>query len=89
MGFGVASREEVVPVPEPGSWLVGQGRRVRELVPLALTNSADTSLVVNPSLRALSTSFASASPDGARENAIANLCDESWVNQVLATLAGH
>jgi hypothetical protein len=36
----------------------------------------------------MSSSFASPSPDGARENAIANLCYESWVNQVLATLAG-
>jgi hypothetical protein len=36
-----------------------------------------------------SASFASPSPDGDRENAISNLCDESWLNQVLATQAGY
>lgn len=34
----------------------------------------------------ISRSYASPSPDGARENATDNLCDESWVTQVQATL---
>jgi hypothetical protein len=37
----------------------------------------------------LSGSFASPSPQGDRENAIDNLCQESWLNQVLATQAGY
>jgi hypothetical protein len=37
----------------------------------------------------LSASFASPSPQGDRENAIDNLCQESWLNQVLATQAGY
>jgi len=37
----------------------------------------------------MSRSYASPSPQGERENAISNLCDESWLNQVLATLAGY
>jgi hypothetical protein len=37
----------------------------------------------------MSSSYASPSPDGERENAISNLCDESWLNQVLATQAGY
>jgi hypothetical protein len=36
----------------------------------------------------MSSSYAS-SPDGESENAISNLCDESWLNQVLATQAGY
>jgi len=37
----------------------------------------------------MSRSYASPSPHGERENAISNLCDESWLTQVLATLAGY
>jgi hypothetical protein len=37
----------------------------------------------------MSSSYASPSPQGERENAISNLCDESWLNQVLATQAGY
>jgi hypothetical protein len=37
----------------------------------------------------MSGSYASPSPQGDRENAISNLCDESWLNQVLATQAGY
>jgi hypothetical protein len=37
----------------------------------------------------MSGSYASPSPDGERENAISNLCVESWLNQVLATQAGY
>ena len=36
----------------------------------------------------MSSSYASPSPDGARENAIDNLCYESWVTQIQATLFG-
>jgi hypothetical protein len=34
-----------------------------------------------------SASYASPSPQGDRESAISNLCDESWLNQVAAVLA--
>ena len=36
----------------------------------------------------MSSSYASPSPDGARENAIDNLCYESWVTKIQATLFG-
>lgn len=37
----------------------------------------------------MSMSYASPSPQGDRENAIDNLCQESWLNQVIATQAGY
>lgn len=36
----------------------------------------------------MSSSYASPSPDRARENTIDNLCYESWVTQIQATLFG-